>query len=72
MLSVLEALEIPDKIIKASLENNIIHVFNTIDISINPDVITSVIIRQKSESQNGCIKKRKHAKFSEKQIFLTP
>ena len=32
--------------------------------------ITSVI-RQKGESQNGCFKKTKHAKFSEKQIFLT-
>ena len=33
--------------------------------------ITSVI-RQKGESQNGCFKKTKHAKFSEKQTFLTP
>ena len=29
-------------------------------------------IRQKSESQNGCFKKTQHAKFSEKQTFLTP
>ena len=29
-------------------------------------------IRQKDESQNRCYKKTKHAKFSEKQTFLTP
>ena len=32
----------------------------------------SSVIRQKGESQNGCYKKTKHAKFSEKQTFLTP
>ena len=30
------------------------------------------VIRQKGKSQNGCFKKTKHVKFSEKQIFLTP
>ena len=30
------------------------------------------VIRQKEESQNGCFKKTKHAKFSEKGTFLTP
>ena len=30
------------------------------------------LIRQKDESQNGCFKKAKHAKISEKQTFLTP
>ena len=34
--------------------------------------ISSSEIRQKSESQNGCFKKTQHAKFSEKQTFLTP
>ena len=29
------------------------------------------VIRQKYESQNGCNKKAKRAKFFEKQIFLT-
>ena len=29
-------------------------------------------IRQKGESQNGCYKKTKHVKFSEKGTFLTP
>ena len=29
-------------------------------------------MRQKGESQNGCFKKTKHAKFSLKQTFLTP
>ena len=29
-------------------------------------------IRQKGESQNGCFKKAKRAKISEKQTFLTP
>ena len=31
----------------------------------------SSVIRQKGESQNGCFKKTKHAKFSEKRTFLT-
>ena len=30
------------------------------------------MIRQKGESQNGCFKKTKHAKFSEKKKFLPP
>ena len=29
------------------------------------------VIRQKDESQNGCFKKTKHVKFSEKRTFLT-
>ena len=29
-------------------------------------------LQQKSESQKRCYKKAKHAKFSEKQTFLTP
>ena len=33
---------------------------------------TSSVIRQKGESQNRCLKKKKHAKFSKKQIILTP
>ena len=33
---------------------------------------SSSVIRQKGESQNGCFKKAKHAKISEKQAFLTP
>ena len=32
----------------------------------------SSVIRQKSESQNGCFKKTKHVEFSEKRTFLTP
>ena len=32
----------------------------------------SSVIRQKGESQNGCFKKIKHAKFSKKQTFLPP
>ena len=31
----------------------------------------SSVIRQKGESENGCFKKTKHAKFPEKQTFLT-
>ena len=31
----------------------------------------SSVTRQKGESQNGCFKKTKHAKFSEKRTFLT-
>ena len=34
--------------------------------------MVSSIIRQKGESQNGCFKKTKLAKFSGKQTFLTP
>ena len=33
--------------------------------------VSSPVIMQKGESQNGCFKKTKHAKFSEKQTFLT-
>ena len=32
----------------------------------------SSLIRQKGESQNVCYMKTKHAKISEKRIFLTP
>ena len=32
----------------------------------------SLVIRQKGESQNGCFRKTRHAKFSEKRTFLTP
>ena len=32
----------------------------------------SSVIRQKGVSQNGCYKKTKRAKFSEKRTFLTP
>ena len=32
----------------------------------------SMVIREKGESQNGCFKKTKYAKFSEKQKFFTP
>ena len=39
----------------------------------NVDILQfSSVIRQKGESQNGCYKKTKHAKFSEKGTFLTP
>ena len=34
--------------------------------------ISSSVIKQKSESQNECFEKAKHAKISEKQTFLTP
>ena len=33
---------------------------------------TSSVIMQKDESQDGCFKKAKHAKISEKQTFLIP
>ena len=45
-------------------------------VKFQPDLIfasiISSVIRQKGESQNGCFKKAKHAKISEKQTFLTP
>ena len=34
------------------------------------DHCKSSVIRQKGETQNGCFKKTKHVKFSEKQTFL--
>ena len=34
-----------------------------------PTSYKSSVIRQKGESQNGCYKKTKHAKFSEKRTF---
>ena len=37
-----------------------------------PEGDTSSVIGQKGESQNGCFKKTKHDKFSEKRTFLTP
>ena len=47
---------------KISISSNFVEIF----------VYTSSIIRQKGESQNRCLQKTKHAKFSEKQTFLTP
>ena len=35
-------------------------------------IYNTSVIRQKGKSQKGCLKKTKHAKFSEKQTFLTP
>ena len=35
-------------------------------------LINSSVIRQKGQSRNGCYKKTKQTKFSEKQTFLTP
>ena len=35
-------------------------------------VLKSSVIRQKGESQSGCLKKTKHAKFSKKRTFFTP
>ena len=32
----------------------------------------SSVIRQRGESESGCFKKPKHAKFSEKRTFFTP
>ena len=34
--------------------------------------LNSSVIRQKGESQNGCYKKTKYARFSEKRAFPTP
>ena len=38
----------------------------------NLNNLKTSVIRQKDESQNGCFRKTKHAKFPEKQTFLTP
>ena len=37
-----------------------------------PVHLYSSVIREKGESQNGCFKKTKHVKFSEKRTFLSP
>ena len=38
---------------------------------INISVAKSSVIRKKGESQNGCFKKTKHAKFFVKRVFIT-
>ena len=40
--------------------------------SLAENVCISSVIKQKGESQNGCLKKTKRAKFTEKLKFLTP
>ena len=42
------------------------------NIRVSLKIQISSAIRQKGESQNGCIKKAKKAKFSEKKNFLPP
>ena len=39
---------------------------------VSKSIRMSSVISQKGKSQNSCLKKTKHAKFSEKQTFLTP
>ena len=53
-------------VIKFKINDIFVRVFNWI-LSIN-----SSVIRKKGKSQNGCFKKTKHVKFSEKRLFLTP
>ena len=45
------------------------HILSKINLILN---LYSSVKRQKRESQNRCFKKTKHAKFPEKQTFLTP
>ena len=45
--------------------------FNNLITFIYVSVDKSSVIRQKGESQNGCFKKAKQAKISEKQTFIT-
>ena len=48
-------------------------VFSTfLVLSIFVCLFVCLFVWQKCEYQNGCFKKTKHAKFSEKQTFLTP
>ena len=44
----------------------------TTSLEFNLNYTISTVIRQKCESQNGCFRKTKHARFSEKRTFLTP
>ena len=53
-------------------KNSIVSVLPLIKLLWSTHYVTSSIIRQKGESQNGCLKKTEHAKFSEKRTFLTP
>ena len=46
--------------------------FAKLSIKTSPAIHKTSVIRQKSESKNGCFKERKNAKFSEKRTFLTP
>ena len=45
---------------------------NTVSETVQRHSKISSVIRQKGESQNGCFKKAKQAKISEKQTFLPP
>ena len=45
---------------------------STVQCGVSAKITSSTVIRQKGESQNGCFKKAKLAKISEKQTFLTP
>ena len=40
--------------------------------SLVENVCISSVIKQKGESQNGCLKKTKQAKFSKKRTLFTP
>ena len=55
--------EFDNRLMKSWLHDNDTDIYATHNAS---------VIRQKGESQNGCLKKAKHAKISEKQTFLTP
>ena len=59
-------------------ENNILDILqnrskvnNNYNNFLDVSFIYSSVIRQKSESQNGCFKKTNGSKFFEKQTFLT-
>ena len=43
-----------------------------ISLQVNTVYYVSTVIRQKGETQNGCSKKTKDAKFSENEHFLPP
>ena len=43
----------------------------SVELKYTIDYINKSVIRQKGESQTGCFKKTKHAKFFEKRTFLT-
>ena len=49
-----------------------IHLFlnNAVNNQMVVTFLFSLVIRQKGESQNGCFKKTKHVKFSEKRTFI--
>ena len=67
--------EIPQKLswrILADIHNCFSEISKWLKNIIETAFFLSSVIRWKGESENGCLKKTKHVKFSEKRTFLIP